>query len=100
MGNLVRGSPSEFRETDPIRASRILTITPVPSAHLGACFALILLLAGRFLTERTLDNPARRLPLRVASLVLFFQSCNAAHGNILIATGKFAASAAPCCVES
>ncbi|WP_121632988.1 oligosaccharide flippase family protein [Tropicibacter alexandrii] len=93
LGTTANKHVAEFRETDPVRAARILSMTLFVSAVLCALFGAVLLFGGGYIATTYLNNPGLSLPLRVGSVFMFCQAYSAVRETILIGTEQFRAYA-------
>jgi len=84
---------AEFRTRDPVRAGRILSVSTVVAAVVGAAFAILLYVAAPYLAAHTLSAPQLTMPLRIGALALFFSSMNGAQMGALYGFEAFQLSA-------
>ncbi|MFB0612669.1 oligosaccharide flippase family protein [Aurantiacibacter poecillastricola] len=89
LGTTASKSIAEHRGKDPARAGSVLSMVLVVSAALCAFFGLVLLLAGGWIARDMLDNPGLEWPLRISSVIMFFQAYGAVRETILIGTESF-----------
>lgn len=89
LGTTANKHVAEFRETDPGRAARILSMTLLVSSLLCALFGTLLLFCGGHIATSYLNNPDLGLPLQVGSVFMFCQAYSAVRETILIGTEQF-----------
>ena len=82
-----------LRITDAQRASRIVTLTMVMSATTSAAAAVGLFASAPWLSRHALAAPELETPLRLSSLLLFFEAMNATQAGILNGFEAFQISA-------
>ncbi len=93
LGTTASKHMAEFRETDPDRAGRILSMVLFVSAALCAAMGMILLVAGGWIARDIIGNAALETPLRISSAIMFFQAYGAVRETILIGAERFRAFA-------
>ena len=74
---------AEFRNSDPIRAGRIIALSNATSAIVGAVLALGLIISSPWLAQHTLAAPQLAPLLRIGALLLFFGAFSGAQGGAL-----------------
>lgn len=84
---------AELRATDPMRASRILTLSSQLSMVTGLLSAGALALGATWLATRTLNAPDLASPLRIAAIGLFFSALLGADSGALAGLEAFRALA-------
>ena len=84
---------AEFRNCDPERAGRIIALGCAVAIISGGLLALALLAYAPVLAAKTLNAPALADELRIASVLLFFNSLNGAQTGALAGFEAFRAIA-------
>jgi O-antigen/teichoic acid export membrane protein len=74
---------AEFRNRDPERAGRIITLSCAVAIVTGGLLALALQAYAQVLAAKTLNAPALADELRIASVILFFNAFNGAQTGAL-----------------
>jgi O-antigen/teichoic acid export membrane protein len=74
---------AEFRNSDPIRAGRIIALSNATSVIVGGVLALGLIISSSWLAQHTLAAPQLSPLLRIGALLLFFGAFSGAQGGAL-----------------
>lgn len=74
---------AEYRERDPARASRIISLSAIVSWVTGALVGLALYAATPWLAEKSLGAPHLAKALQIAAVLLFFEAINGAQTGAL-----------------
>jgi len=93
LGTTASKHMAEYREKDPAKAGRILSMVLFVSAALCALLGIVLLVAGGWIATDIIGNPDLEWPLRISSAIMFFQSYGAVRETILIGAERFRAFA-------
>ncbi len=80
---------AQYRDTDPEKAGRILTLSGLVALGTGTLGAIALLLAAPWLASYTLGAPELTNSLRVSAIALFFVALNGAQGGALAGLEAF-----------
>lgn len=80
---------AEFRGKDPGRAGRIVGLSGAISFVSGLVMALALIVAARWLAEKTLNAPHIVTELRVGAAILFFETLNGVQTGTLAGCEAF-----------
>jgi len=74
---------AEFRDKDPEKAGRILSLSGAVAVFTGGIIGMILVLLGPWLAKSTLAAPHLGGLLQIAALILFFEAINGAQTGAL-----------------
>ncbi|WP_120077624.1 oligosaccharide flippase family protein [Aurantiacibacter odishensis] len=89
LGTTASKHMAEYREKDPAKAGRILSMVLFVSAVLCALLGLALLFAGGWIARDMVGDPGLEWPLRISSVMMFFQSYGAVRETILVGAERF-----------
>src|SRR5215469_17588741 len=74
---------AEFRNSDPLRAGRIIALSNASSVIIGSVLALGLIISSSWLAQHTLAAPQLAPLLRIGALLLFLGAFSGAQGGAL-----------------
>jgi O-antigen/teichoic acid export membrane protein len=80
---------AEYRDTDPLKAGRIISLSSFVASASGFVFALVMVVLARPLAAKTLSAPQLGGALAVAGISLIFLSINAAQLGALAGMEAF-----------
>jgi len=89
LGSTATKYVAEFRDKDPQKAGRILTLTLLFSAAVGTVIALTLWIAADWLAANTLDNPGIAPLLRLGTLMLLLSAMSGVLSSALAGLESF-----------
>ncbi len=70
---------AQYRSTDPLRAGRVLGLATLVALGSASLMSIVLLVLAPWLCTSTLSAPQLTLPIRIASVLLFFTAFNGAQ---------------------
>lgn len=82
---------AEFKKTDPIQASRILTLSTVFAFLTSFIVAIIVFFSSSWLAANTINAPHLDTELKIGAIILFFSGINGAQTGALIGFEAFKA---------
>lgn len=84
---------AELRETDPLRAGRIMGMTGLVALLTGTSFAALLYIFAPWLAETTLAAPDLASALRIGAFIMMFEAMNGAQVGALAGFEAFRTTA-------
>jgi O-antigen/teichoic acid export membrane protein len=85
---------AEFRDSDPAKASRVLSLVLITSAAIAATVSLAMCFGSSWIATSTSHRPDLAVHFRIASAMLFFTTMNGMQCGALAGFAEFRAIAA------